>query len=219
MTHASITFSQTSYSRIIKPLFHITVFPLEIALNFHTWSKRDYHSAHTNCVSQPLCTSKCLITTFWIEMHWHKFNQNSRSVGTAEKSCEALPSRCFVARLWLSRYPKVLCGRASHVHSGAADKIPTILNVLFVVFLIPPPSKTTGAVLNLSQDRYSSESIQLIIHPLILTQNLWKASPKWHAEGFLDTRRWLLSNFFIYFFSPVSISILWRICMGMCRDC
>jgi hypothetical protein len=108
MTHASITLSQTSYSRIIKPLFHITVFPLETALHFHTRLKHDSHSAHTKGVSQPLCPSRCLITTFWIEMHWHKFNRNSRSVATAEKSCEALLGRCFFVRVWLSRYPKVM---------------------------------------------------------------------------------------------------------------
>jgi len=158
---------------------------------------------HTQIVSQPLCSSECFIT-FWIEMYWHKFNQNSGSVATAEKSCEALLGRCFFARVLLSRNPTVLFGRASHVHSGAAGKIPTILSVLFRGFPYFP-RKTAGTVLKLSQDRYCSESIQLIIHPLIQTQNLRKASPKWHAEGFLDTRHWLLSIILIPFPRPAPL--------------
>jgi len=68
-------------------------------------------------------------------------------VATAEKSCEVLLGRCFFARVRLSRYPKVLCGRVSHVHSGAAGKIPTIPSVLFVVFFISPV-KLQGQCLN-----------------------------------------------------------------------
>jgi hypothetical protein len=70
-------------------------------------------------------------------------------------------------------------------------------------------------VLKASQDRYSSETIHLIIYPLIQTQNLWKASPKWHAL----TRSIDSCPIFFYFFSPASISILWRICVWMCRQC